>query len=78
MLETLQNRNINQTLPEEVEEMEDVKQPLMRLGEEVMQRMGKEVTVTTTTMRRKRRRIWSRNGLSCHHKAQEQNYYTIN
>ena len=42
MLETLRNRNINQPLPEEVEEMEDVQQPLMRLGEEAMQRMGEE------------------------------------
>ena len=42
MLETLRNRNTNQPLPEEVEEMEDVQQPLMRFGEEVMQRMGEE------------------------------------
>ena len=42
MLETLRNRNIDQPLPEEVEEMEYVQQPLMRLGEEVMQRMGEE------------------------------------
>ena len=42
MLETLRNRNINQPLPEEVEEMEDVQQPLMRFGEEVLQRMGEE------------------------------------